>query len=158
MNDRLYRSRRDRVIAGVAGGVAERLNVDPALVRVVWALLVPLTGGLALLAYVVMALVVPEGDGYGAPTATPAGDPAASAGADPTTPPGQSADRRTGTGSGRVVVGVILIAIGAWYLLREFIPGLDLGRLWPVALIAVGVLLLVFSAGRWSSGRPGQGS
>jgi phage shock protein PspC (stress-responsive transcriptional regulator) len=61
MSDRLYRSTNDRVLSGVAGGLAELWDLDPALVRVVWAVLVPLTGGLALLAYIVLAIVVPEG-------------------------------------------------------------------------------------------------
>lgn len=59
MTDRLYRSSHDRVIAGVAGGVAEHYDIDPSFVRIVWALLIPLTGFLALFVYLVMALVVP---------------------------------------------------------------------------------------------------
>lgn len=62
MNEHLFRSRDERVIAGVAGGLAERLDLDPALVRIVWLLLVPLTGGFALLVYIVMAIVVPDED------------------------------------------------------------------------------------------------
>src|SRR3954468_11678097 len=49
------------MLAGVAGGVAEMLDLDPSLVRIVWALLVVLTGGIALLVYIIMAIVVPEG-------------------------------------------------------------------------------------------------
>ena len=60
MDDRLYRSRDDRMLAGVAGGVAERLDADPSIIRIVWALLVILTGGLALIVYIVMAVVVPD--------------------------------------------------------------------------------------------------
>ena len=56
MNERLYRSRSDRMIAGVAGGLAEIWNLDPSLVRIVWGVLVPLTGFIALLVYVVMAM------------------------------------------------------------------------------------------------------
>jgi phage shock protein PspC (stress-responsive transcriptional regulator) len=60
VNDRLYRSRDERMFAGVAGGVAERLDLDPSLVRVVWLILIFLTGGLFFLLYIVMAIVVPE--------------------------------------------------------------------------------------------------
>src|SRR3954447_18734281 len=60
VDDRLYRSRDDRMIAGVAGGVAEHLDEDPSIIRCVWAVLIFLTGGLALLVYIVMAFVVPE--------------------------------------------------------------------------------------------------
>jgi len=60
VNDRLYRSRDERVFAGVAGGVAERFDIDPSLVRIGWVILVFLSGGLFFLLYVVMAFVVPE--------------------------------------------------------------------------------------------------
>jgi phage shock protein C len=60
MDDRLYRSRTDRMIAGVAGGLAERYDLDPSLVRIGWALLMLVTGGLFFLLYIVMAIVVPE--------------------------------------------------------------------------------------------------
>ena len=60
MNDRLYRSRSDRMLAGVAGGLAERFDLDPSIVRVGWAILTILSGGIFLLIYIVMAIVVPE--------------------------------------------------------------------------------------------------
>ena len=66
MDYRLYRSRRDRMLAGVAGGLAEMWDADPSLVRIIWALLVIFTGGIALLVYIVMAIVVPGG-GRGVP-------------------------------------------------------------------------------------------
>ncbi len=69
MDDRLYRSRDDRMIAGVAGGLAERYDLDPSLVRIGWALLILFTGGLFLLLYIVMVIVVPEEPS----AATPAG-------------------------------------------------------------------------------------
>ncbi len=60
MNERLYRSRDDRVIAGVAGGIADELDLDPSLVRVAWVVLTIATGGLLAIVYVVMMFVVPE--------------------------------------------------------------------------------------------------
>ena len=59
MNRRLYRSQTESVLGGVAGGVAEYLDVDPAIVRVIWALLALLTGGIFFILYVVMWIVVP---------------------------------------------------------------------------------------------------
>lgn len=56
----LMRSRDDRVVAGVAGGIAEHFGLDPTLVRVAWALTL-LFGGLGLLAYVVLWIVLPRG-------------------------------------------------------------------------------------------------
>ena len=75
MNEHLYRSRDDRMLAGVAGGLAEIWDVDPSIVRVVWALLVILTGGIALLVYIVMAIVVPEEYGRAADAGRPSAAP-----------------------------------------------------------------------------------
>lgn len=55
---KLYRSRRDRMIAGVCGGLAEYFNVDPTWVRLIFVLFLIL-GGSALLAYLIMWLIVP---------------------------------------------------------------------------------------------------
>jgi phage shock protein C len=66
---RLFRSRADRKIAGVLGGIAEYTNVDATAVRVLFLLVVLLTGGAALLAYPVMWLVMPERPA--APSAAP---------------------------------------------------------------------------------------
>ena len=57
MNKKLYRSN-DRKIAGVCGGLAEYINIDPTIIRVIWAL-VALTGA-GIVAYLVCALVIPE--------------------------------------------------------------------------------------------------
>lgn len=56
----LRRSRSDRMLTGVCGGVASYLKVDPTLVRVGFAVLVIVTGGVALLAYLVAWLLMPE--------------------------------------------------------------------------------------------------
>jgi phage shock protein PspC (stress-responsive transcriptional regulator) len=58
--DRLYRSVDDRVLAGVAGGMAELWDIDPSLVRIMWVVLTPFTAGFTILLYLVMAIVVPE--------------------------------------------------------------------------------------------------
>jgi len=56
---RLYRSEDDRLIAGVAGGLGEFLDIDPTIIRLIFAFSI-LLGGTGLLAYLVMWLVVPE--------------------------------------------------------------------------------------------------
>ena len=63
MSTQLERSRTDRVIAGVAGGVAQRLGVSSTLVRVAWVVSV-LLGGFGLLAYVVLWIALPGGGAH----------------------------------------------------------------------------------------------
>jgi phage shock protein C len=77
VNDRLYRSREDRLIGGVCAGVADRLDLDPSLVRVGWVLLTIFTGGAFLLLYIVMLFVVPEEPLGGIPPMPPPPGPGA---------------------------------------------------------------------------------
>jgi phage shock protein C len=58
-NRKLYRSRSDRMVAGVAGGLADYLNLDATIVRLLFVFFA-LAGGPGLLVYIVMLLVVPE--------------------------------------------------------------------------------------------------
>jgi len=59
--NKLYRSRTDRKIAGVCGGIAEYLNCDSTLIRLAFAALI-LCAGTGLLAYFLCALIIPEGN------------------------------------------------------------------------------------------------
>jgi phage shock protein C len=57
---RLYRSRNERMLAGVCGGLGEYLGVDPTLVRLILVLLIILSGiGPGVLAYIILWLIVP---------------------------------------------------------------------------------------------------
>ena len=56
---KLVRSRTDRKIAGIAGGMAQYFNIDATLMRILW-ILVALPGGLSILIYFVLWLVIPE--------------------------------------------------------------------------------------------------
>lgn len=58
MNKKLYRNISNKMIAGVCSGVAEYVNIDPTIVRLIWAL-VGLSGA-GILAYLVAALIIPE--------------------------------------------------------------------------------------------------
>jgi len=56
---RLQRSRSQRMLAGVCGGIAEYYGWDPTIVRVAWIILT-LLGGSGILLYVILWLVMPE--------------------------------------------------------------------------------------------------
>lgn len=150
MTDRLYRSPDDRILAGVAGGLAEMLDVDPSIIRIVWAVLIVLTGGLALLVYIVMAIVVPERPiGVRHQGGSDAADMGVAGGATGT-PTGSSPnrarrrDRSDGTHGG-LVAGLILIVIGGFFLVGELIPSIDLGFWWPTVAIGLGIVLVVLA-------------
>lgn len=152
MNRRLYRSRTDTVIGGVAAGLANYLNADPALVRVAWAILVPLTGGAALLAYIVAWIVVPEEPSAAAPFVSggtvgdEATDPTTGqpiAGGEPGTGWTPSEPVRREPGNAGLVVGAGLVLLGLWFLLRDYLPDFDWGLVWPLIIVGIGVVILV---------------
>ncbi len=60
-NRRLSRSLSDKKIFGVCGGLARYFNVDPTIIRVIWAVLI-LVYGAGLLVYLIAALIMPVGD------------------------------------------------------------------------------------------------
>ena len=175
MAERLYRSRGDRMLAGVAGGVAEILDADPSLLRIIWAVLAVFTGGIAILVYVVMAMVVPEAPAgwsarpagtHGVPGAS--GSPGATGTAGPAGPAGAAAEPSPGSywaldrearrearrarhgGSADasragLVGGLVLVVIGSIFLIREVVPRFDWDLWWPIGLIALGGLFLVLA-------------
>lgn len=59
MNKRIYRSKGDRMLCGVCGGIAEYFDIDPTLVRLGWALFCAL-GGSGIIAYIIAAVIIPE--------------------------------------------------------------------------------------------------
>jgi phage shock protein C len=174
---RLYRSRRDRQLAGVAGGMAEYLEIDPTVVRLVWILSIFL-GGFGILLYIIMAFIVPL-DPRGMPG--PGGVPWQAPGPSGTSPDGEGADAGAGSdgttsmwtapdgtatpywtapdqrpaardGRGGLIIGVMLIVFGAIALANILLPGWALGvALGPAFLVALGIALLVGSARRTTS-------
>jgi phage shock protein C len=154
MPTRLERSLTNKVVAGVCGGIADYLQVDATLVRVFFVVGTIVTGGLGLLGYIVLVVLMPlpgqpapfvkasgvttstlEGAANSDPAVTPlAAAPVAPAPADP-----EAAERR------RWAFGLFLIALGAVFMFGNAgvfrIVRWDL--VWPLVLIGIGVLFLV---------------
>lgn len=173
MDNRLYRSVTDRQIAGVAGGLAAWLGADPSVVRVVWVVLAIASGGIFVLVYLVMAVVVPlappgwtprqagPSSGWGpqagwSPPAAPGGP---ATGGTWTAPPGTPGgapgtswppdwDHRSAHGPSRldteragIVAGVILVLLGVWFLVDQYVH-VNWQLVWPVVVIVLGGLLI----------------
>ena len=141
---RLYKSQDDRVLFGVAGGHAEYFNIDPVIIRLAWVVLTVVTGGIAGLVYLVLAIVTPE-DRSRAETVADEDEPA-SDDADY-----QEEGRRSSyRNRARNVIGAVLIVSGILFLLGN-IGILDLIRwdlIWPVAVIVLGLTILIPSIRR----------
>lgn len=141
---RILRSRRDRVLCGVCGGLGEYFGVDPTLVRLAWVLLAILHPAAALL-YLAACFIVPE-------ERESAGVSGEAERSPPPSTRGFQASRALGAVA--LVAGLVLLAhaasayLGRWLtLLGRWLSGLPwlstLGELvLGAALLAVGLLLL----------------
>ena len=58
MEKKLYRNPNNKLLAGVCSGLAEYINIDPTIVRVIWALIG--LSGAGIIAYLICALIIPE--------------------------------------------------------------------------------------------------
>jgi phage shock protein C len=116
---RLHRSRRDSVIFGVCGGLGEYFGIDPVLFRIGF-VLVTLAGGAGLLAYIILAIVLPE---EGAEAS------------------GQPVLRR----DSRQIGGLVLIGLGLLFVASNlgWFRWFDWGVFWPLILIGLGVVILL---------------
>ncbi len=143
----LRRSRSDRIIAGVCGGIAEHLGLDPTLVRVAALLAAYLTSGGIVLAYLVLAIVMPEApeDGSFEASERPEGKGTAMVETDVGDDTTGSAALREKRGKGGIWLGVALVVLGIAMLIEQF-TSIDIWRFWPVLLIALGASIIIKGA------------
>lgn len=171
---RLYRCRHDRQLAGVAAGMAEYLEVDPTVVRILW-ILSAFVGGFTILLYVILAFVIPlepetaPGAGTWAAPAQPGpagGETGSAAWDDPAGPaaiesPGEAGaafvpvapahrhQSRGGGGGAGMFVGVLLVVFGLIALGNVVVPGvIGHGLFGAGLLVALGVAFLAVSVRR----------
>lgn len=130
MEKRLYRSQSDRMIWGVCGGMANYLNVDPTVVRLIAVLLLFL-GGSVILAYIVFAIVMPlELSKAAISQEVPKTD--------------MTVPKESGKGSD-VTVGIVLIVVGILFLagVLNLFWWFRWGAFWAFVLVAIGVFIVL---------------
>ena len=116
MEKKLYRSRSDRMLFGVCGGIAEYLNTDPTLIRIITVVSALISEGMLLL-YIILAIIIPEN------------------------PAQKKINVKTGKSSTNYVLGLALICFGVLMLLKQY-SLIDWRVTWPALLILIGPFLL----------------
>lgn len=157
----IARSRTNRVVLGVAGGLAEYFDIDATIIRLVFVVLALIQPGI-LLGYFIAALVIPERSAASRTTVDVRPTQPTGTG---TAPSDSDIDREleelaragaaaTGTADApktvtqhdhhrtSMVLGLGLAGIGTILLFREFVPWIDLGRFWPLLIIGLGGLIV----------------
>jgi phage shock protein C len=157
MEKKLYRSRSDRMLWGVCGGLAKYFDMDPVVIRII-AVLTIFINGFGILAYIIMAIVVPlEGSKAAEPKATikenveEMKETAEEVGREvrsSLTEEKEAEDKSRHLR--RNVLGIVLIVVGVIFLLGSF----DLfwwfswGNLWPLIIVAIGVIIILSATRR----------
>ena len=144
MEKKLYRDEHHKVISGVCAGLAEYLNIDVSIIRVIF-LASLVMKGVGFIPYIILWIVLPKKNHlFNDPTVDYKVPP------DPmgyygTTNPFPVKKKSNFS----VIAGAALVVMGAFFLLDELnlIPDIDFGKLWPVVLIGMGVSF-IFSKGK----------
>jgi len=152
---RLYRCRHDRHLAGVAAGMAEYLDIDPTVVRILW-ILSAFVGGFTVVLYVILAFVMPleplpvaAGTAPSAEDADPTGATATAVETTTWAVPAAHEHRARGEGRIGLGLGIVLVVFGAIALVGPSFPGWVTGfALGPAFLVALGVALVIVAATR----------
>lgn len=147
---RLYRSR-NRVIGGVAAGLADYFQIDVVITRILFIALL-LFGGGGFIIYLILWIVLPEepverGDFEFHSPKPP--ETEYSSQSEPQM--NEPAPRRSGRHDhddesktkGAIIAGVILITLGALFFIDNLVPNINFGDLWPIFLIVLGLVILV---------------
>ncbi|MFC1860531.1 PspC domain-containing protein [Chloroflexota bacterium] len=155
MAKRLYRSRDDRMIWGVCGGLAKYFNMDPTIIRVI-AILSVFLGSLGIWAYVILAIVVPLEDSMVTQpkevikeNVEEMKETASEIGRDIRSTlsgeEGESSEENSKRYRHHNAVGVILVFLGILFLLGSFniFWWFRWSTLWPLVIVAIGVLIIL---------------
>ena len=149
MAKKLYRSRKDSVIAGVCAGIAEYFDIDLTLVRIV-AVISIFINGIGLIAYIIGWIFIPqnpeplgeektgEKKGKVETIKEKAENVAREIGKEIRGDSGKDEHRK----NSRLVGGLILVCLGLLFLASNFFPWFGFAKLWPVILVILGVVIL----------------
>ena len=145
MEKKLYRSRSKKVIAGVAGGLGDYVNIDPVAIRVLL-VLITIINGFGLLLYIILWIVIQE-EPYDENFKTKSEYMGEQKTNEFTTEENVNYENKIkpeSSSKGRVIFGAILIGLGLIFLFERFIPSFDFEVIFSLALVILG-LSMVFN-------------
>lgn len=149
MNKKLYRSVKDKVLGGVAGGLAEYFDIDPVIVRVLFVVSLFFHGA-GFIAYIIMWLIIPEAPyvfetaaNFNTSDAAPSSSEGKPKSDDPAAAYFKNLEEKKLKRNKNI--GIILVVLGSIFLADNFIPRIHFADFWPIILIALGINLLMNS-------------
>jgi phage shock protein C len=145
---RLYRSKTDRMIGGVCGGLGGYFNIDPTLVRLIFVVLTIMGGGGVLIYFILWIVIPEEGRVAGTPqeimrdNAQEMGTRARELGQG--FEQGFKSRNAAASRQGALIFGLVLVVLGGLFLLQNLnIFRINFNLFWPLVLIVIGVAMLL---------------
>lgn len=142
-NKVLYRSTTNRIIGGVSAGLADYFNIDPIIMRIIFILITFLGGG-GIIIYIILWIVVPEKETYSYNNKFSTMENEKTNYENPKDSFDKDEHWKNKTHGG-LVSGIILITLGALFLVDRMVPSIYFRDLWPIILIVIGIVLLLKS-------------
>lgn len=135
MYKKIYRSRTDKVIGGICGGLGKYFEIDPVLIRVIFVLLAFFHGS-GLIIYLILLIVIPQ-----EPLPFPGEEIEQEFQQEKSEEKSEASIIQTKDRT-RQIFGIILLIIGSILLLQNLIPFFDFEIILPVILILIGIYIL----------------
>ena len=130
---KIYRSQQDKIIAGVCGGIGEYFNIDPVWIRLL-AILLVLVDLVGIILYVAAWIIIPK---------NPHQKDKGSTIAEQTVADARKNLKNNKREEKRILLGIILIAIGILMVVQDWPRFVDVERLIEIGIIAAGVYLVL---------------
>lgn len=140
MQKKLYRSKKEKMVAGVAGGLGQYFDVDPVLIRVLFVITVFMSGT-GVIAYILLWIITPVEPSLAYEMTSSASDENPSA--ENVTDAHFTEEKVKDTSKKRLFAGVALILIGMIFLANNIIPNFDFIDILPLILIGLGASILL---------------
>ncbi|MBS3811240.1 MAG: PspC domain-containing protein [Halanaerobiales bacterium] len=144
MTKKLYRSKKDQIIGGVCGGIAEYFAVDPTLVRLAFVLLAFVEGA-GIIGYIIAWIIIPErtkDDHQGQDEVYDVDFDEEDEEGEFKSKEASSKGEKKSKEQRKNILGLILIALGLFFIVDNWIPGFYWRRFWPIILIVLGSILI----------------
>lgn len=137
MEKRLYRSKTDRMLFGVCGGLGEYFDIDPVVMRLLFVAFA-FAGGIGFIVYIIAAVIIPEAN-----SSKPGENKTKPANIEKTAKEFVRELETRKYSSGGLILGLILLLLGIIFLLQNLFDWFSFDNFWPLILIVLGLAILI---------------
>lgn len=137
LKNKLYRSKEDKIIGGVCGGISEFLGIDSIIIRIIFILLL-FANGMGFILYILLWIIIPENPNQNEVKS----ESVKLVESEIKKTELRKKEIKENKHKSEIVIGSVLVALGLFFLFDNYFTWFDFAVLWPVVLIVIGFMLL----------------